>query len=296
MKRTTAGFDSPESLARELVMWVNNDATIYERTLMPIWKNMTRKMAAGTFDPDLAVKGFMYAADSGAKSYSREFGGVWHKNFPKDVRRMAASMLLEEFMAEMDVAPESFEEYVPKKYKKDWPRKPRSARARATTTTKRGEIMTRRNNRRNLRDRVERARSRSASKRRVSSRRRREDSRIERLERRVANLRKMLRQAELEERVEERPSLAARKREARVREIREKIAAERRRMAKTDRRRRTPRRDPERKASAQRPETRLKRRSAKRAAPPKREAATKREAAPKYFKRKKDGKVYVRVD
>lgn len=115
-----AGFDSPESLARELVLWVDNDATIYERALLPVWRNMTRKMAQNRYDPELAVKGFMYAAVSGAKSYAREFGGVWYDLFPPDIRRLAAEMLRDEFEAEVEAAPESFEEHVLRKDLPEW--------------------------------------------------------------------------------------------------------------------------------------------------------------------------------
>ena len=118
-----AGFDSEESVVRELVLWTNNDAVVYEKQLMPIWKNMARKMASGRFDPELAVKSFMYAVESGAKSYVREFGDAstpWYEMFPKNVRLMAAQELLEEFMAEAEVAPETFEPMVPKKHLTEW--------------------------------------------------------------------------------------------------------------------------------------------------------------------------------
>lgn len=123
-------FDTDESLARELVLWVNNDAQTY-RQLEQIQRNMTRKLAQDNFDPELAIQGFMWAAETGAKSYSREFGGVWHENFPIAIRRMAAKMLRDEFLAEVEATPQSFERHVFKKDTSKWrSRYPRDAGVR----------------------------------------------------------------------------------------------------------------------------------------------------------------------
>ena len=113
--RRFSGFDTAE----ELVLWINNDYPTH-RHLESIWRNMTRKLAQDKFDHELAVKGFMWATEAGAKSYSKEFGGTWHQNFPIEIRRMAAEMLRDEFMAEVGAAPESFEKHVFKKDVDKW--------------------------------------------------------------------------------------------------------------------------------------------------------------------------------
>jgi len=121
-RRRRGGFDSDESVARELTMWVDNTEPIY-RQKRSIEKNLTRKMSAGNYDHDLAVKAFMYVVESAAKDYAREFGGPgarWFEMFPKDIRLLAAEELRDDFEREVDVAPESYEEFVPKKYMKDW--------------------------------------------------------------------------------------------------------------------------------------------------------------------------------
>jgi hypothetical protein len=114
-----AYFENDESVAAELTMWINNSEIPYKQ-LQAVEKNMTRKLAAGTYDREQAVKGFMYAVESGAKDYQREFGGKWFEMFPKDIRRMAAEALRDEFEAEVDINPQDYEQHVFKKHLPSW--------------------------------------------------------------------------------------------------------------------------------------------------------------------------------
>jgi len=133
MLHRRSGFDTDESLARELVLWVNNDYQTY-RQLEQIQRNMTHKLARDNFDPEMAIKGFMWATEAGAKSYAREFSGVWHEIFPIGIRRLAAEMLRDEFLAEVDAAPQSFKRHVFKKDAPKWrERYPRDAEVRVGT-------------------------------------------------------------------------------------------------------------------------------------------------------------------
>lgn len=116
------GFDTPESVARELTLWIDNTQPIYKHK-RAIEKNLIRKMANGTYDHDLAVKAFIHVVEYGAKDYAREFGGPgarWFEIFPKDIRIMAAEELRDDFEQEVEAYPEGYEEFVPKKYMKDW--------------------------------------------------------------------------------------------------------------------------------------------------------------------------------
>lgn len=100
------GFESDESVARELKLFIDNDAELYRQRTMPIMKNLARKIRKGSYDSELAVKLWKYLADAGAKKYAREHGspGVsWHDMFPVSVRMMVAKELAEDFDAEMDV-------------------------------------------------------------------------------------------------------------------------------------------------------------------------------------------------
>jgi hypothetical protein len=106
---------------RELVLWANNDEPTY-RHLQDIERNLTRKMAQGRYDAELAIKAFMYVAETAAQRYVAANGSlsdVWHKMFPIDVRRAAAQELRDMFEAEVEAAPEYYEEHV---FKKDVPK------------------------------------------------------------------------------------------------------------------------------------------------------------------------------
>jgi len=302
-----AGFDTDESVAVELFDWIQNDYDTY-RHLQHMQENMANKMAQGVYDSELATKQFLWAANAGAKSYAKEFGGVFHKMFPKAIRMMAAEMLRDDFEAEVEISPQDFAGRMPKKHLPEWEKRyPRGAAANnnRSSWTKRGGTMTRnrkppmsRTRRRRMADRVERARSRTAGKRRIARRADRlQDRDADRLQRRVASLQRLLRKAERELRMEERtarterpeprraprprPSQAVRERQARVREIRARLERTNRRRARVAAPRRPARRAPERTAEPRRP--------IRKAAP------QKREAAPKVI-RTKSGKVLVRVD
>ena len=117
--KNTAGFDTDESLVSELVMWINNAQIPYNQ-LQAVEKNMARKLSSGEYDSELAVKGFMYAVESGAKDYAREFGGKWYKMFPKEIRLQAADDLRAEFETKVDLRPQDYEEHVYKKHQPQW--------------------------------------------------------------------------------------------------------------------------------------------------------------------------------
>ena len=117
--KNTAGFDTDESLVSELVMWINNAQIPYNQ-LQAVEKNMARKLSSGEYDSELAVKGFMYAVESGAKDYAREFGGKWYKMFPKEIRLQAADDLRAEFETKVDLRPQDYEEHVYKKHQSKW--------------------------------------------------------------------------------------------------------------------------------------------------------------------------------
>lgn len=60
--------------ARELFLYIVNDSNLYHRKTLPIIANLKRKYKKGVYDPELAVKLWMYLADEGARQYKREFG------------------------------------------------------------------------------------------------------------------------------------------------------------------------------------------------------------------------------
>ena len=91
-----------EVAARELTLYIENDSTIYRQRIQPIIKNLARKMKKGTYDPDLAIKGFMYAVEHGIKSYNKEFGPGF--KIDKITKRKVAEDLRDNFMDEIEDA------------------------------------------------------------------------------------------------------------------------------------------------------------------------------------------------
>ena len=83
MKYATVGKKEPEDkeikealdkeLVTELSMFILNDAQIYKSRILPVIKNMKRKVASGKFDKKLAIKAFSYAVADGIKKYSQTF-------------------------------------------------------------------------------------------------------------------------------------------------------------------------------------------------------------------------------
>ena len=65
-----------KELVTELSMFILNDAQIYKSRILPVIKNMKRKVASGKFDKKLAIKEFSYAVADGIKKYSKTFDVV----------------------------------------------------------------------------------------------------------------------------------------------------------------------------------------------------------------------------
>lgn len=66
---------SPE--ARELALFIENDADLYRQQYSPIQKNLARKIVKGVFQKALALKLIVYLVENGRKKYAKEFGDVW---------------------------------------------------------------------------------------------------------------------------------------------------------------------------------------------------------------------------
>lgn len=59
---------------RELMLFITNDGDLYRSMTTPIIKNMKRKIKAGKYDPEMAVKGWQYLADEGVRKYDKMYG------------------------------------------------------------------------------------------------------------------------------------------------------------------------------------------------------------------------------
>ena len=99
-------YDSDESVAAELVMFVENDGDLYRQQTTPIMKNLMKKWKKGTYDHSLAPKMWGYLMDSAAKKYVQEFGSPddkWHEMFPKNIRMLAAQMMADRWKEEAEL-------------------------------------------------------------------------------------------------------------------------------------------------------------------------------------------------
>ena len=95
------GIDA--TAARELKLYIENDRDLYRQQIVPIIKNVQRKMKSGKYDHAQAPKLWMYLVDNGAKKYVKEFGGNVKDMFPKDLRLSIANEFAIEYKAEIDI-------------------------------------------------------------------------------------------------------------------------------------------------------------------------------------------------
>lgn len=80
--------------ARELEMFIENNAGLYRQQYTPIMQNLWRKMVKGTYDHGLAKKLWLYLATAGAKLYAKESGSqAWSEMFTVATREIVASSL-----------------------------------------------------------------------------------------------------------------------------------------------------------------------------------------------------------
>ena len=89
-----------DSEARELEIFIENDSELYHRQLLPIIKNIKRKMRRGKYDHSLAPKLWSYLVDNGAKKYAREFStgeSDWNMIFDKRTRIQVAQSLADDY-------------------------------------------------------------------------------------------------------------------------------------------------------------------------------------------------------
>jgi len=87
--------DEMSDAARELELFAENDSDLYQRSAVPIMKNLSKKFKKGTYNPELGVKLWKYHADRAAKAYSKQHstGDDWKTMFtPKDRMEIAKSM------------------------------------------------------------------------------------------------------------------------------------------------------------------------------------------------------------
>jgi hypothetical protein len=91
--------------ARELILFIENDADLYRQRHQPMILNLAKKFAKGKYDHALAPKLWYYLADAGAKKYVHDFvgrsapvGSTFSVAVRKEVAAQLANDNLEEVM------------------------------------------------------------------------------------------------------------------------------------------------------------------------------------------------------
>lgn len=105
-----------EDAARELELFIDNDAELYRRQTQPIIKNLATKLAKGVYDGTKAIKLWMYLMDAGAKKYSKEYGDGkdWNIMFSVATRKEVANRFNQTFLTEYALG--NYSNMLPKKY------------------------------------------------------------------------------------------------------------------------------------------------------------------------------------
>ena len=88
-----------KNMVIELKLYIDNDADLYRQRLVPIVKNIQRKMKSGKYDHKKAPKLWKYLVDDGAKKYQKEFPGV---KFSKQEKEMVAQEFADEYKDEIE--------------------------------------------------------------------------------------------------------------------------------------------------------------------------------------------------
>ena len=103
-----------EAMAVELMLFMQNDSSIYRRRIQPIQKNLITKMARDQYDSKKAVKAWMYAVEDGIKMYNKEYGDM---PWDRDTKMAVAELMANEFEDEAELG--NYDHLLPKKYQKE---------------------------------------------------------------------------------------------------------------------------------------------------------------------------------
>ena len=83
----------------ELKLYIDNDSQLYKQRLVPIVKNIQKKMKSGKYDHSKAPKLWKYLVDDGAKKYQKEFPDV---KFSKQEKEAVAQEFADEYKDEIE--------------------------------------------------------------------------------------------------------------------------------------------------------------------------------------------------
>jgi hypothetical protein len=113
IKHMKEAMDEMSIEARELLLYIENDGDLYRQRIVPIQKNLKRKMDKGIYEPEKAIKLWMYLVQDGAKKYQKEFGNSkrFGSMFSKQDKEQVAKELAEQYEQEVDYGKPDSESY-----------------------------------------------------------------------------------------------------------------------------------------------------------------------------------------
>lgn len=100
MKRTKNMIYNPTEESRELYLVATNESKLYFSMILPIIKNLSKKMKKGTFDKDKAADAFYYVATEASKQYKKDYG----YSFSVQDRFTAAVDMVDSYMEDIEEA------------------------------------------------------------------------------------------------------------------------------------------------------------------------------------------------
>jgi len=99
-------METDHHAATELALWAMNDWESYRRRTLPVLQSLEKRLLAGTYRQDLAVRFLSDALREAAKTYSLAFCSSpndWRSLFPPAVRSKAALDILAHTLAEFEL-------------------------------------------------------------------------------------------------------------------------------------------------------------------------------------------------
>ncbi len=90
--------------AHEVLLYIENDSSLYNQMTLSIIKNLNAKLRKGTYDKKLALKAWQYLADEGVKRYNKEHGSgrLSLIGFDIPTRKLLAEMLQANYEEELE--------------------------------------------------------------------------------------------------------------------------------------------------------------------------------------------------
>ena len=91
-------------VVRDIELYIENEGTVYVRSITPLIRNYARKMSKGKFDREKAIKGFIPVVVDGMKEYKKDFCSSdfpWYKLMTVPERKICAECLLDYFMEQI---------------------------------------------------------------------------------------------------------------------------------------------------------------------------------------------------